>query len=330
MTEIISGLHWIKLPIPMNDFNLKHINAYLIRGTEGYLLVDAGFNVDSTFSTLHNYLVKHDLSFSDINQIVVTHAHPDHFGMAGRIKKLSGAKLAMHHLESELVLPRYVHMEDLLEQTSRMLEDNGVPRAELVKLRDASLKIVPLVVPTPPDISLRDGEIIKTGEFTFRVIWTPGHSSGHICLYEPDKKVLLSGDHILPQITPNVSVHPQSIENPLGRYLAALKEIRRLDIMHTLPGHNEPFDDPTARIDAIIEHHVQRNLEILYALQEGPRNTYQIARELTWGTGSRYQDLPEFHQRMAVFETLAHLEMMTSEGNLDQLPGKGVKYYRQR
>jgi glyoxylase-like metal-dependent hydrolase (beta-lactamase superfamily II) len=330
MTEIVKGLHWIKLPLTMDDITLEYINVYLIRGKEGYLLVDAGFNDDTTFSTLHNYLVKHNLTFSDITQIVVTHAHPDHFGMAGRIKKLSGATLAIHNREAGFIETRYVHMEKLLEQTGRMLEDNGVPREELVKLRDASLKIVPLVVPTQPDISLHEGDMIQTGEFTFRVIWTPGHSSGHICLYEPDSKILLSGDHILPKITPNVSVHPQSIENPLGRYLKALREIRRLDIMHTLPGHNEPFDDPTARIDAIIEHHVQRNLEILYALQQGPRNTYQIARELTWGSGSRFYDLPEFHQRMAIFETLAHLEMLTAEGNLDLLPGKGVKYYRPR
>jgi glyoxylase-like metal-dependent hydrolase (beta-lactamase superfamily II) len=330
MTEIISGLHWIKLPLTPVDVNLHHINAYLIRGHKGYLLVDAGFNDDISYSTLHNYLVKRNLSFSDITQIVVTHAHPDHFGMAGRIKKLSGATLAMHHLESELVIPRYVHMEDLLEKTSRMLEDNGVPYEELQQLRDASLKIVPLVVPIQPDITLRDSDTIETGEFTFRVIWTPGHSSGHVCLYEPEKRILLSGDHILPKITPNVSVHPQSIENPLGRYLESLREIRRLDIMHTLPGHHEPFGAPATRIDEIIEHHVQRNLEILYALQQGPRNTYQIARELTWGTRSRFYDLPEFHRRIAVFETLSHLQMMTNEGNLDLLPGKGVKYYRQR
>ena len=82
------------------------------------------------------------------------------------------------------------------------------------------------VVPTYPDITLHDGETITTGLFTFKVIWTPGHSSGHICLYEPEKKIFLSGDHILPTITPNVSVHPQAIENPLGRYFDSLNELK--------------------------------------------------------------------------------------------------------
>ena len=330
MTEIIDGIHWIKLPIDIEDPGLQYINAYLVRGTQGYLLVDAGLNDDGTFSTLHNYLVKHGISFSDITQIVITHAHPDHFGMAGRVKKLSGATLAMHHLEEDLIDSRYIHMQGLLQQTGRMLEDNGVPHEEMVQLRDATLDIVPMVVPSPPDVSLRDGDVIRTGEFTFRVIWTPGHSSGHICLYEPDRKILLSGDHVLPKITPNVSVHPQAIENPLGRYIEALKTVRALRIDLTLPGHDQPFESPNRRIDEIIEHHIQRNLEILYVLQQGNRNTYQIARELTWGTQGRYADLPQFHQRMAVFETLAHLEMLTAEGNLDLLPGKGVKYYRPR
>ncbi len=330
MTEVFKGIHWFKLPIAVDDSTLEHINVYLIRGNDGYLLVDSGWNTDISFSILHNHLVKNKVSFEDISQILVTHTHPDHYGMAGRIKELSGATLAMHHLEEKFIDPRYVHLEGLLQETGRLLEANGLPHGEMVKLRDATIGMTPYVKPALPDIRLRDSDTITTGEFTFRVVWTPGHSSGHICLYEPDKKILLSGDHILPRITPNVSVHPQSIENPLGRYIEALKEIRRLDIELTLPGHDEPFNDPTQRIDAIIEHHIQRNLEILISMQQKSRNTYQIAQELTWGTNAKYRDLPDFHKRMAVFETLAHLEMMTAEGNLDRLPGKGVNYYRQR
>ncbi|MGD9142339.1 MAG: MBL fold metallo-hydrolase [Dehalococcoidia bacterium] len=330
MTEVYNGIHWIKLPMTPDNSNRDNINIYLIRGKDGYLLVDSGWNTDISFSKVHNYLIKNNLRFGDISQIVVTHSHPDHYGMAGRIRELSGATLAMHHLEDKIIESRYVQQESLLQETGRMLEDNGLPYEEMKLLRDASLEMTPFIMPVHSDLTLHDGDTISTGEFNFRVFWTPGHSAGHVCLYEPDKKILLSGDHILPRITPNISVHPQSIENPLGRYLESLKEIRNLDVELTLPGHDEPFGDPTARIDTIIEHHIQRNLEILTALQQDTRNTYQIARELPWGTGSRYTDLPDFHKRMAVFETLAHIEMMTNEGNLDILPGKGVKYYRQR
>jgi len=330
MPEITPGIHWFKLPMSPDEPDRDHINVYLIRGDNGYLLVDSGWNTDISFNTMHNHLVKNGISFGDISQILVTHIHPDHYGMAGRIRQLSGATIAMHHLEEELIESRYIHLDGLLHETDQALMANGIPHDEMVSLRDATVGMEKYIMPAFPDIRLRDGDTVTTGEFTFRAVWTPGHSSGHLCLYEPDKKILLSGDHILPRITPNISVHPQSIENPLGRYIDALKEVRLLDVELALPGHDEPFNNVTARIDAIIEHHIQRNLEILIALQQETKNTYQIAQEITWGTGSKWPDLPAFHQRMAVFETRAHLDMMTTEGYLDVLPRKGIIYYRQR
>ena len=330
MTQVTDGIHWFKLPMSPEEPDRDHLNVYLIRGDKGYLLVDSGWNTDISFNTMHNHLIKTGVSFGDISQIVVTHVHPDHYGMAGRIKQLSGATIAMHRREEELIESRYIHLDGLLHETDRMLVANGVPYDEMVAMRDATVGMEKYISPAYPDIRLRDGDTVTTGEFTFRVLWTPGHSSGHLCLYEPDKKVLLSGDHILPKITPNISVHPQSIENPLGRYIDALKDVRKLDVKLVLPGHDEPFTDARGRIDAIIEHHIQRNLEILIALQHETKNTYQIAHEIIWANVSRFPDLPAFHKRMAVFETRAHLDMMTAEGNLDVLPRKGVIHYRQR
>jgi len=328
MPEITPGIIWIKLPID-DDRGPSHINSYLVRGDNGYLLVDSGWNTDSSFATMHNTLVKNGLGFEVISQIFVTHVHPDHYGMAGRIKRLSGATIAMHPIERDFIEPRYVQMEELLHQTDLMLVDNGVPRDEVEKLRDATVGMEQFIDPTPPDILLRDGDSITTGEFTFRVIWTPGHSSGHLCLYETEKKILLSGDHILPKITPNISVHPQSIENPLGRYIKSLKELRQLDVELVLPGHDQPFTQMKPRIDEIIRHHEQRNREILTAMGEEPATAYRVAREIPWGDNSRWLDLPDFHKRMAVFETLSHLEMMAADSVITRLPGKGIIYYRQ-
>jgi glyoxylase-like metal-dependent hydrolase (beta-lactamase superfamily II) len=330
MPEIVPGIHWIKMPISLEESTLSHVNVYLIEGDKGYLLVDSGWNTDKSFATLHNYLLKIGAVFEDIKQIVVTHVHPDHYGMAGRIKKLSGATIAMHHLEKGFIRSRYVSMEELLYQTDRMLIANGVPRDFADKLRDATLGLENYIVPTLPDITLHDGEIIRTGKFTFRVIWTPGHSSGHICLYEPEAKILLSGDHILPKITPNISFNPQSIENPLGRYLKSLREIRQLDIRLTLPGHDRPFTRLVPRIDEIIRHHDRRNAEILEVMGDGTRTAYQIAQRISWGDNSDWQDLPPFHQRMAIFETLAHLEMMAAADRVDKLPRRGIIHYAQK
>jgi glyoxylase-like metal-dependent hydrolase (beta-lactamase superfamily II) len=330
MPEVIPGIHWIRMPISLEESTLKHVNVYLIEGDNGWLLVDTGWNTDKSFSTLHNYLIKIGAGFEDIGQIVVTHIHPDHYGMAGRLKKLSGAPLAMHHIEKDFIQPRYVSMNELLVQTDRLLIASGAPRYITASLRDATLGLEQYIVPTPPDIILHDGDTIATGKFTFRVIWTPGHASGHICLYEPNQKVLLSGDHILPKITPNISLNPQSIENPLGRYLNSLQEIRELDVKLTLPGHDRPFTRLTSRIDEIIRHHGQRNLEILATIGSGTKTPYQIAQKISWADRNGWWDLPLFHQRMAIFETLAHLEMMAAESRVDKLPRRGIIYYGQK
>ncbi len=330
MPEIAPGIHWIKMPISLEESTLSHINIYLIEGEKGWLLVDSGWNTDKSFSTLHNYLIKIDASFGDIKQIVVTHVHPDHYGMAGRIKALSGATIAMHHIEKGFIGPRYIDMNELLHQTDQLLIDSGVPRDFADTLRDASLGLEEYIVPTPPDITFRDGDTVNTGKFKFRVIWTPGHSSGHICLYEPERKILLSGDHILPKITPNISLNPQSIENPLGRYIKSLQEIRKLEVKLTLPGHDRPFTRLVPRIDEIIRHHGYRNMEILEAIGFRTRTPYEIAQKISWGDNNAWNDLPPFHQRMAIFETLAHLEMMAAENRVDKLPRNGTIYYGQK
>jgi glyoxylase-like metal-dependent hydrolase (beta-lactamase superfamily II) len=331
MIEVFPGIRWLKLPIEMEQSDLKYVNVYLVEEGNGFLLVDTGWNTDEAFSALHNALIKSGHSFQSIKQILVTHVHPDHYGMAGRIKELSGATITMHHIEKEFIEPRYVNMEPLLHQTDLMMVNNGVPEHEMVELRDASLDVINYIVPTQPDKVLHDGDFINAGKFRFKVIWTPGHSSGHVCLFEAEKKLLLSGDHILPRITPNVSMNPQSIENPLGRYLRSLEEIKGLDIELTLPGHDEPFNNLNMRINEIIHHHNQRNTEILETILAEPRTAYRIAKDIKWGNnGGTWKDLPPFHKRMAVFETMAHLEMMAADSRIDKMPRKGIVHYRQK
>ena len=329
MTEVTPGIYWLKMPITMEESSLAHVNAYLVRGDSGYLLVDAGWNTSESFDTLQKKLAEIGADIKDISQILVTHIHPDHYGMAGRIKQLSGASMTMHEIEKEFIQPRYTNMDQLLEQTDRWLDINGLPAGEAKDLRDATVGLEQYIVPTYPDITLHGGETIDTGVFTFRVLWTPGHSTGHICLYESQQKVLLSGDHILPKITPNISKHPQSMENPLGEYIKSLQEIRKLDVRLVLPGHEKPFTHFKPRIDEIIRHHELRNEEILAAVRGEPKTAYQISREVTWGVNASWQDLPHFHQRMAIFETLAHLELMTSSHRAEKITRDGMIYYRQ-
>jgi glyoxylase-like metal-dependent hydrolase (beta-lactamase superfamily II) len=329
MQEIIPGIYWIPLPMRSSDASdLTFVNAYVVKGKDGYLLVDAGWNTRESFAALEKGMAEIGSNVKDISQIVVTHVHPDHYGMAGQVKKVSGARLVMHRLEKEIIVPRYVAMESLIHQIDQLLLANGVPQKMISSLSQATVGLEQFVVAVQPDATIHDGEIINTGFFNLKVFWTPGHSSGHICLYEPEKKVMISGDHILPTITPNVSVHPQSIENPLGRYFDSLNEMKRLEVDITLPGHEKPFDDYKKRINIILKHHEKRNAEILAALGNKPSTSFQIAQQIRWGLKGTWESLPDFHKRMAVLETLAHLEMMAVNGRVDRLPGEDIMLFR--
>lgn len=331
MIEVFPGIRWLKLPIAMEHNDLSHVNIYLIEDKNGFTMIDTGWNTDTSFSVLHNALIKSGHNFQSIKQILITHIHPDHYGMAGRLRDLSGAPILMHQMEKELINSRYVNMSELLQKTDTMMINNGVPEEEMVELRNASLDILNYVVPAVPDRTLHSGDVISAGNFKFYVLWTPGHSSGHICLLEPAKKILISGDHILPKITPNISIHPQSIDNPLGRYMQNLEEIRAIDIEMVLPGHDAPFQHLKMRINEILGHHRERHQEILNIIAEKPHTVYDIAHSIRWGShNGTWQDLPPFHKRMAVFETLAHLEMLAADSRVDKMPKKGIIYYRQR
>jgi len=329
MTEVAPGIHWLKMPITMPESTLEHVNAYLIHGDNGYLLVDAGWNTDEAFAYLQKQLAEIRAGIKDISQIVVTHVHPDHYGMAGRIKRLSGATMAMHEIEKGFIEPRYVRMDKLLKVMDHWLIANGAPRGEMESLRDATVGLERYIVPEYPDTLLHGGETITTGTFTFHVLWTPGHSSGHVCLYEPEKKILIAGDHVLPTITPNVGRHPQSLENPLGRYLDSLNTVKQLDVGLVLPGHEKPFTQLRPRIDEIIHHHEARAREILAAVKGEPKTAYRIAQGVGWGLMASWQTLPSFHKRMAIFEALAHLEALKIDGKIGKASRDGMIYYRQ-
>jgi len=332
MTEVMSGIYQLKLPLPAQHFSLGYVNTYLFRGDNGYLLVDTGWNTSEAFDSLQKQLAEINVDFNDITRIVLTHIHPDHYGLSGRLRQISPARFFLHHLDAKLIKSRYTNMDKLLHKVNQWLQINGVPQDELPELRTASVKMSQFVATVSPDVSLRGGETIDNGIFSFRVLWTPGHSPGHICLYEPNRKILVSGDHVLPTITPNVGLHPQSSENPLEEHLNSLNSLKQLSVDFVLPGHGDPFTDLAARIDETNQHHEERNLEILKSLKPGPKTAYQITSEIKWqpDTGNTgWQSLPPLHKRLAILEILAHLKAMVIDGRADKALNNGIIFYRQ-
>ena len=329
MDEIVTGIYQLKIPIPNNP--LEYTNIYLLKGDDGHLLIDTGWNDEAAFQALSNQLAEIGVDFKKISQIIATHVHFDHYGLAGKLKKLSQAKIALHAEDKNLLTPRYMNQEEFRHQAEQWFYINGIPADELPKFQMPFAGMRREGSATLPDITLHDGETISAGTFNLQVVWTPGHSPGHVCLYEPARKILFSGDHILPVITPNVSLQPQSGLNPLADFLKSLNKVKQLDVNLVLPAHEHQFTDLPTRVDEIIHHHELRNLEVLEAISNEPKTAYQISQRITWMPefgGVRFHDLEPMDKRMAILETLAHLEALKVDGRVAQFEQDSIVYYQ--
>lgn len=326
--EIVSGIHQIRVPSP-KDLS-GYTNVYVLEGDEGNILIDAGWDAPESLWALREGLKADRLKLQDIKKIVITHIHPDHYGLASKVKQLTGARVAMHRIEAEFINPRYKDFEVLLKETEKVLRRNGVPQAELPELKDASLWMNQFVTPDLPEILLDDGDNISNGSFEIRVIETPGHSPSHICLYEARKKVLFSGDHVLYDITPHIGFNPQSGDNPLGDYISSLKKLERLEVNFVLPGHGPVFNSLRLKVADILYHHEQRKRHIIRAMNEGLKTAYQIAEDIPWMPkqgGTAFHDLAPWDKRLAVMETIAHLKLLSSEDKIGEVDMDGVSLY---
>ena len=326
--RLVAGVYQIRLPFPQNI--PAYTNVYIIEGEKGNILVDSGWDWPGALWAFREGMRSDSLKFQDINWIVITHTHPDHYGLAGKLKDLCEARIAMHRLEAELINSRYKSSDVLLNKMSEELEKNGVPQDKLTDMRDASLWMHKFVSSCQPEIILDEGDKISNGTFEFEVLRTPGHSQGHICLYEPNKKWLFSGDHVLFQTVPHVGLHPQSGDNPLEEYIKSLNDLKTMKIQFIFPGHGPVFNSLKLRAAEILQHHDQRRKDILKVLDEGLKTAYQIAVEIPWKGRSvvgKFSDLTPLDRRLAILHVMAQLKLLDSEGELGRIDQEGVYLY---
>ncbi|MDA8307449.1 MAG: MBL fold metallo-hydrolase, partial [Deltaproteobacteria bacterium] len=174
---------------------------------------------------------------------------------------------------------------------------------------------------------VRDGDIISYGGFNFTAVSTPGHTPGHTCLYEPAKKFLISGDHILIDITPNIGCWMEGI-NPLKLYIESLKKVYGMQVDLVLPGHRRILTDCRGRIDELRQHHNERLLEVLSILAHGPRNAYETASGMTWDIDcSSWAAFPVLQKWFATSEAIAHLRYLEDDGKIVRQEQNGCRLY---
>ena len=305
--EVLPGVCLVALPLP---FELGSINVYLVQLADGYLLVDCGMDTDACFEALWMALAERGVAWHDIRQILLTHVHPDHMGLAPRLLKLTGAKLLLHAHDAEY-LNVLAEAAQYREWAGGVLRRSGVPADLISKIDSGAQEIHKNFQRLEPDILLNGGEKFLSAAGEMEVLWTPGHSPGHVCLYGRDRRVLFSGDQMLELISPNIGWHPG--RDPLGEYLKSLRELARLEIDLILPSHGAPFSGHREWIQRTIEHHDQRCARILGLLRGASQTASALVNQL-WD-----RPLEPFHYRFAVFEVLAHLEYLERQEKVRRL-----------
>jgi glyoxylase-like metal-dependent hydrolase (beta-lactamase superfamily II) len=177
-----------------------------------------------------------------------------------------------------------------------------------------------------PDRLIEDGDRLDLPGWDLRAMWTPGHSPGHLCFVEPERRLLFSGDHVLARITSMVAVHPQSAANPLADYLDALRAVGKLDVEEVLPAHEYRFLELAKRVDYVIGHHEERLAEVQRVVADGDGSTcWDIATRLTWSRG--WEEIPAHMRRAANNETLAHLVWLEQRDMVTRVPGEPDLWY---
>jgi glyoxylase-like metal-dependent hydrolase (beta-lactamase superfamily II) len=317
--QIIDGMFQLKVPIPNNP--IGYVLPYAFQVPGGIAIIDPGWDADESVDSLKEQLAEIGASFTDLKQIIVTHVHPDHYGMAHRLKEVSGAPISVH--EDDINQPRWGAGVD----TDAWFTQHGMP-ADVPRLdpnrANWQRRMMEL---TKPDHLMKDEEVLKLGAYDLRVMWTPGHSPGHACFYMESQELLLSGDHVLPTISPNVGLWPGSDEDPLGVYIQSLNKLRGLAVKRVLPAHEYSFDDLNGRLDELQEHHEARLQEVLASMDAGATTAWEIARGVMWSIG-HFDNFDYPTRRAAVSETLSHLRHLEREKRIRVENVNGISHWR--
>jgi glyoxylase-like metal-dependent hydrolase (beta-lactamase superfamily II) len=312
------------VPVPLPNNSLRYVFVYVFESDKGVYLVDAGWNTDEAYAALEAGLATAGYTMADVRGVMVTHIHPDHYGLAGRVREASGAWISLHPADARLIQDRYVEPTDLLERVGAMLRRMGAPADEVSVLTSAAMPVRGLVDPVLPDVLLEDGARPDVPGWDLSAIWTPGHTPGHLCFWEPANEVLLTGDHVLPRITPIIAFNPQAGVDPLGDFLAALDKLDAYEPREVLPAHEYRFFDLHARIEELRHHHAQRLREVMEAIAGGRTTAWTIAEHLVWSRP--WDEIEGWNRRAAVGETMAHLVTLIRRGAVVEIEGEPVRW----
>jgi len=305
------------LTVPLPGFPGLICSNMFVLGSGPVTIIDTAPKFPGSFFTLDKQLNENGFTWKDVERIIITHGHIDHFGLAGHIRRAS-----------EHDIPCYIHEEDIWRLSSDYLRSGmwseeadmfykkvGMSTQIVDRMKRRSQFFKNLCDPVDDAIPLKEGDTFTGSDFELRLIHTPGHSPGCSCLYEINSKVLFSGDHLLKHITPNPfhEVSRSRLKDPsyksLKAYLDSLRKIEDLDVRYAFPAHGEYIEEVKSLIKGYREHHRVRSDEIFHVLRKGKKSIYEIMSDV-------FPGLDEWDAFLAISEILVHLEILADEGRV--------------
>ena len=330
LQQITDDIYQVQLPLP---YALRIVNCYLVRGDTGWTIIDTGLNTSKARPVWEAAFAELSMVPADIEQIVLTHTHPDHYGMAGWLQELATADgvvppVKMSPREEEMAASVWADSSgSWLVASTNHWQQCGLLGSDNEAVIEATRRTRSGTFPHPTRIELIEPDsTIQLGSRRCQALLMPGHSDGQLVFYDEGGKLLFCGDHILMKITPNVSIWPNSEPDPLGRYIASFTELEKLEVRLALPGHRALITNLNGRLAELRTHHHQRLEETLTAVRAASNGTpsasvYEIALKLF-----KFSKFTVHEVRFAVAETLAHLDLLARNGRLRFYDGDVWRY----
>jgi glyoxylase-like metal-dependent hydrolase (beta-lactamase superfamily II) len=340
ITELAPGVLRTQLPVQLPG--LGHVNCYLLEDERGVALIDPGLPGPESWKALLDRLQRAGFQLRHVHTAIVTHSHFDHFGGASQLRAEADADILTHDSFRLVVEQRELfenpdaeslelNGEDDLERLREMFRRpkpwggfwRAPPDDELRQFARLGRRTRKFLLPTP-SVTVADTQVIKLARREWIAVHTPGHTSDHLCLYDPVEKLFVSGDHVLPTITPHIAGagpigDAADQPDPLARFFTSLRHMHDFDVDLVLPAHGHPFTNLAGRADEIIEHHEERLDVLRNGADELPSGTVadfmrRLFRERSWGD-------------MAESETFAHLEHLRLLGQAVSSERDGLLVY---
>ncbi len=311
----------VKVPLP---FSLKWVNSYLLKDERGCTLIDPGLNTPEARGTWADVMAGYQIRYEHIHTIILTHQHPDHYGLAGWFQGKSGAPVLISKESYAYTQRLWGENRTFAADLTALYSLHGTPAELLGQIETHLESFVEKVSPQPEVTFIEAEQTIRIGGLNYEAIAAPGHARGQLCFYSREKRWIFCGDQVLPDITPNISIVPGEECDPLQQFLDNLTQLRGYEVDLAFPGHRDPFSAFGVRITEIIDHHLRRLDTMHNLLAEKSYTGFAMCEKLF---GARIAG--NSHQfRFAMSETLAHLYYLENNKRIWRTEHSGVIEYK--